>query len=372
VLRRIEPLTAALVLACVGWTLYVRQTHMPLGQAGALARDRIWMGEYYRLFTAALLHAPNFLLHVGANCVGLAVLGPTVVRECGRGLYAFALLVSVLGGWSAGLVAYPPSQWQLGISGGVLGLIGVLLAVEWAVAPSWRAFLRAWNTWVLVGAVVLGALVTWHMNSGLGAKEGLVVSQYGHAGGFAAGLVTGLAYLGAQGRRRPVRCAVVGLVVGVAPLLYLGHPVYDAAFVRLQARHAFHAERWERAVDRYARVVDLDETRLDRTDRVDYQRACLRVAAAALADDLPRAEDLFARAGRTGAADARAWNDFGRAAADAGREALAAKAFALAAAETRREGRASEAWKPARDIALKPGAGTPPGTSGAERLLDLL
>ncbi|MDH3592822.1 MAG: rhomboid family intramembrane serine protease, partial [Planctomycetota bacterium] len=127
-LRRIEPVTAILVLLCVGWTLICRAKELTYAEAGALQEQLLWEGEYHRILTAAFLHDLGGWLHIVGNAIGLLFVGTIVARECGRGVYLWILFLSVCGGWAAGMLWYEAEMWQMGISGGVYGLIGLLFA----------------------------------------------------------------------------------------------------------------------------------------------------------------------------------------------------------------------------------------------------
>ena len=233
VLRRIEPITGVLVLACAGWTLTVRYgLGWTEAQAGALRADRLWDGEYWRLLTAAVLHDIRGWWHLVCNLLGLVLIGPMVARECGRRAYGTCVFFSVMAGWVASLSWYEaPRVWHLGISGGLMGLVGLLIAVEWAMAADWRGFLKQRNTWVLFAIVVIGAAATEWLNRRAGGGD-LFASQAGHAGGFLFGLLYGLFLLGRpRCRRRPLAGLAAVVLFGLPPVAYLCFPIANETFL---------------------------------------------------------------------------------------------------------------------------------------------
>lgn len=127
-------------------------------------------GEYYRLITAAFLHAGA--LHLALNMFALSVLGPPLETALGRVRFAALYLLSALGGSVTAFLLAPPNTLGVGASGAIFGLfgayyvlvrrmggntsaIGALLAVNLVITFAvpfidWRAHL---------GGLVTGALV---------------------------------------------------------------------------------------------------------------------------------------------------------------------------------------------------------------------
>ncbi|MGI9018409.1 MAG: rhomboid family intramembrane serine protease [Euzebya sp.] len=80
-------------------------------------------GQVYRMVTAALLHSPGSLFHLGFNMWALYVFGPDLERRFG----AVPFLLFYLAGAAAGGLAYQVSGSQipaLGASGAIFGLFG--------------------------------------------------------------------------------------------------------------------------------------------------------------------------------------------------------------------------------------------------------
>ena len=91
--------------------------------------------EPWRLLTAAFLHSPTSLLHIGLNMYALWLTGPFLEQQFGRLRFALLYLISAVGG-SIGylLLANPHSdQWfvsTVGASGAVFGLFAAQFLVQ--------------------------------------------------------------------------------------------------------------------------------------------------------------------------------------------------------------------------------------------------
>ena len=84
-------------------------------------------GEWWRLLTAAFLHAG--LLHIAFNMYVLCSLGPTLESLFGHVRFLILYLVSALGGSIASYAFSPPNILGVGASGAVFGLMAALLVV---------------------------------------------------------------------------------------------------------------------------------------------------------------------------------------------------------------------------------------------------
>lgn len=129
--------------------------------------------EYYRLVTAAFLHAN--LLHIGVNMVSLVFVGPYLEREIGWWRFTAVYLLSALGG-SAAIYAFgAPLVPVVGASGALFGLLGTCLVL-----------VRRLNLDLqyLIGVIVLNFALTFSVAG---------ISRLGHIGGFVTGGLCGLA-----------------------------------------------------------------------------------------------------------------------------------------------------------------------------------
>lgn len=160
-------------------------------------------GEWWRLITAAFLHAS--LIHVGMNMVVLWIVGAPVEQAIGRGRFLALYLVSGLAG-SAGALVFSPNATTVGASGAIFGILGAALILE-----SQRSYVLGGQA---LGFIVINLVLTFAIPN---------ISVGGHLGGLAGGALSMLA-LSRFGRThgiygRPGLIGVLGLVaVGVASL----------------------------------------------------------------------------------------------------------------------------------------------------------
>jgi membrane associated rhomboid family serine protease len=184
-----------------------------IGEAG-LVKDRYFQGEWWRLFTAPLLHGN--LLHFLMNAVALAYLGKRleVFARWPHLPLVFLFSASVGGEASARFIAAP----TVGASGGLMGWLGFLLVFETlhtSLVP--RTARRR-----LMAGVALTALI------------GLIGFRYidnaAHAGGLLAGMVyAAIVFPKSTSVVRPRSTAtdrVAGLVACVALLAAAGLAIF--------------------------------------------------------------------------------------------------------------------------------------------------
>ena len=136
------------------------------GEAVGLAE-----GEWWRLLTAAFLHAN--LLHIGLNMLLLWWVGSGLEEAMGRARYLALYLVSGLAG-SAGALLLSPEAITVGASGAIFGLLGAALVLERQTGVS--------------GGPILAIVV---INVVLSFRPGISIG--GHLGGLAGGALAMLA-----------------------------------------------------------------------------------------------------------------------------------------------------------------------------------
>lgn len=159
----------------------LEQTRLPiLRDAGLMSNEAVQSGEWWRLFTAILLHGdiPHLIANVttGILLLGLAMgsLGP-----------GWALLGSYLagaGGNLAGLLLYGVQHRGLGASGMVMGALGLIAGQSIALLRSGVAPAQLILRGLLAGLLLLVLL-------GLDPNTDVIA----HIGGFASGVVLGAA-----------------------------------------------------------------------------------------------------------------------------------------------------------------------------------
>jgi rhomboid protease GluP len=298
-----EPLTLTLIALCVGWTLLSDLRHLTPEEAGALTGERLWAGEVWRLFTATILHHLGGWIHLTTNAISLFFVGRVIERGLGWKMLLAVVTGAALAGFATSLVVdVDPRMWQMGISGGIAGLIGLLLAVEWAVTKGVLDFLRQRNTLLILFFIALSFPFALFLERLI---PNIKVDHWGHAGGFAFGLLFGLAYYTRRGLRA-TRGTVVGLLLAILPVAYATHPFLEPQYQVWRGKRALGAGDFDAAAMAFERASELDPRILDRGRiRDDVADAYLSAAAERLGE--PEAATLIRKALDLGGHDARPW-----------------------------------------------------------------
>src|SRR5215510_10200460 len=161
-------------------------------------------GEWWRLITAAFLHAS--LIHLAFNMLVLWFVGGPVEQAIGRGRFLAIYIVSGLAG-SAGAILFSPNAVTVGASGAIFGIFGAALVLE----------LQGSNVLggQALGLIVVNLIFTFAIPN---------ISVGGHIGGLIGGALSMLAF-SRLGRThgiygRPGVLGVLGVIaVGVASVL---------------------------------------------------------------------------------------------------------------------------------------------------------
>jgi len=163
----------------------MRPSLATLQALGALSGEAVQnRGEWYRLFTATMLHAN--LTHLIGNCVALFMAGYVLENLVGRA-WLFALFVlGGLGGSVLSLAMIPPTLPGVGASGAIVALFAAGLIVSFRMAPG--------PTRWLVQARFVGTVITTVVP--LAATAGPDKVNYAaHIGGALVGALFGLLLL---------------------------------------------------------------------------------------------------------------------------------------------------------------------------------
>ncbi|WP_294568696.1 rhomboid family intramembrane serine protease [uncultured Arthrobacter sp.] len=204
--------TFVLIGACV--LLFLLQMAVP-GLTAALQYAPLYTAgfagtidaEPWRMFTAAFLHSPNFLLHIAFNMYALWILGQSLEPALGRARFLALYLLSALGGSVGVLLLSNPFQPVVGASGAVFGLFGALFVIQKKRGGDVRQILILIAVNGVLGFVVPG--IAWQAHLG-GLLTGAAVAAV-------------LAYV-PRGRLRPaLQWSGVGAVTALLALLtFLG------------------------------------------------------------------------------------------------------------------------------------------------------
>ncbi|MFV2000854.1 MAG: rhomboid family intramembrane serine protease [Acidimicrobiia bacterium] len=173
-----------------------------LFQTFAQANFLVEQGDWYRIFSAALLHAS--LLHIGFNMYALYLFGPRLEQQVGGPAFA-ALYVAAAG--AGGMVAYafgPIHQVAIGASGAIFGLFGAWMFVAWKMrkTPGGRSMFNQ-----------LGVLLAINMALPLFVGG---IAWRAHLGGFASGLLIAWLWSAFAVGKPNARAVRTVIAVGVA------------------------------------------------------------------------------------------------------------------------------------------------------------
>ena len=176
-----------------------------LGVAG-LVKDRYAAGEWWRLFTAPFLHGN--LLHWGLNAAALWYLGRRTESLARWPHLVLVFLVAMVTGGIA-TAYFVPGRPSLGASGGVLGVLGLLLVFELLHS---RLVPKAARRRLAAGVVATFVI---------GGVGYLYIDNAAHAGGLLGGMAYGLlVFPKSRSPQRP-RATRTDLVAGALGLVVL-------------------------------------------------------------------------------------------------------------------------------------------------------
>ncbi|MDQ2664142.1 MAG: rhomboid family intramembrane serine protease [Candidatus Eremiobacteraeota bacterium] len=202
----ITRLIVFLNLAAFAWEVYSGGTGILTGSIpenaplynGVLSPLSITQGhEYYRLVTAAFLHASA--LHVAVNMIALYSFGRFVERQAGPLRFIAIYLVSLFASSFAVVVFSSPQVPTLGASGAIFGLFGALFAIGLKHGKDGMNLVRA-----NIGVLVVNLLITFAIP---------LISKQAHIGGLVVGFLFTYAIYWPP---KPVRARVVDAATGVA------------------------------------------------------------------------------------------------------------------------------------------------------------
>jgi len=158
-------------------------------------------GEYYRLVTAAFLHAS--LTHLGLNMLALWLVGGAVEARLGRSRYLTVYLVSALAGSVLSYAVDPAAQVSVGASGAVFGLFGAFAVM---------AFRLRIDVGGIIGIIAFNVVI--------GFVPAFNINWRAHLGGLLAGAVLTMVMVFTPQRARVwatvvAAALIVALCVGV-------------------------------------------------------------------------------------------------------------------------------------------------------------
>ncbi len=209
---------AELVYGIGEWTKALQPTISTLVTFGGLTRPLVVQaGEWYRLFSAPLLHADAF--HLALNCIALYLAGSILESLVGRAWFATIFVAGALGGSLLSLALNPDSLVSVGASGAVMGLFAAMLAASFRF-PSGanRTGLQMAAIYVLLPSLLPLASVF----------KGQRVDYAAHFGGAIAGAALAFVLLKIWPHDEPHPRWRVAAVAALAGLVAFAYPVLPA------------------------------------------------------------------------------------------------------------------------------------------------
>ena len=143
---------------------------------GALTWERIDQGEVWRLATAVFVHFD--FVHLAANLLTLALIGPLVTRAFGGFRFLVIFLLSGVGGNLVSHVLAPSGALKAGASGGVAGILGA--CAGHAIANRHHSRYKPWQ-------MIAGVVGAYALLIGAGPRS----DHLAHAGGLVSGWILG-------------------------------------------------------------------------------------------------------------------------------------------------------------------------------------
>ena len=160
-------------------------------QAGVMSNRLVHSGEWWRLFTATMLHGD--VAHLAINVTTGIVLVGLAMGAYGPGLGLLVSYLAGVGGNLAGLMFYTETHQSLGASGIVMGALGAITVQS--------AGLRQGAARDIILRAVCGGFLLLVL---LGFSPDPRTDVLAHVGGFASGVVLGLCLALSRDRLRPV------------------------------------------------------------------------------------------------------------------------------------------------------------------------
>jgi rhomboid protease GluP len=184
-------------------------------------------GEWWRLFTATLLHAGP--LHLLLNGVALLLAGYVLESLLGRAWLAALFVIGALGGSLAGLLFNAPEIVSVGASGAIMGLLAAAIVASFRLPPRDRARVLSPLLQFLIPSLLPIAF----------ERSGGHIDFAAHFGGAVAGAVVGLLLMRTWPRSSPAPRGKKLALAGAA----VGGLAYAAAVVLMVGAY----ERWSGA-----------------------------------------------------------------------------------------------------------------------------
>ena len=205
--RTISVYIATGIIILITLSQYISGFDASIHIAGLVKPDT-FKGEYWRILTGPLLHGG--LLHIFFNSIAMFIIGRMVIRVSDIYQFSIVMLISIILG-SLFSMYFMPEQTSVGLSGGIMGLIGFLLIIALKQRKQVPHNILKSITITIILIVILG----------LGAPD--IIDNAAHGGGLLGGILVGMASIRSKRQQIPYRSAIPLKIIGfvsIAVLMY--------------------------------------------------------------------------------------------------------------------------------------------------------
>jgi rhomboid protease GluP len=194
------------------WSGPLKPSIQTLVALGGLNRGLVLeAGEWYRIFSAALLHGDLFHLVLNGICLYLA--GTVLENLVGRRWFFALFVIGAVCGSLASLALNPPSVVSVGASGAIMGLLAAAFVTSLRYPPgALRTQIQMMAVQVLIPALIPLAV----------SRTGQHIDFAAHAGGALSGALGGLVLLKTwrADSTRPAFLPLAGVVCAAGALAF--------------------------------------------------------------------------------------------------------------------------------------------------------
>lgn len=198
-----------------------------LVQFGGIAKAAVSQGQWWRVFSAPLLHAS--IAHLLFNCTALWIVGLRFERYIGSSWFAFVFAGSAVTGSVMSLAINPSNVVGVGASGGIVGLFAATALASRHFPPG-----RMRTVMVMTAAqTLMPALIPFLSNAGAGR-----IDYAAHLGGAIGGATFGLSLLPLwpQALTRPRYGRAVAFGAGLCALIGIGAVIFGVISKEIPAQ----------------------------------------------------------------------------------------------------------------------------------------
>lgn len=249
-----------LMLSRYDWNMDRAASPEALLLFGALSRDAIWGGEWWRFASAMCIHIGP--IHLFWNCYCLPGWCIAAEQTVGSGRFAFAYVTSGLGASAISVLGH--NALAAGASGAGFGIIGLTLALHYSRWESFEKFINLREVQSILMTAAIWTVIGFAVFN---------MDHYAHFGGLGFGILCGLVLNWTPLRRGGMRFAspAVYLALLAATLVAASWPGEQEQARRLHNEALPYLARGE--LDRAIEILDEVESTGYRSRELYFNRA---------------------------------------------------------------------------------------------------